>query len=209
MKRRKNVLSVVAICLAALSLVGCSNSSSSNKSDNNKPKSNQKVKKTNTQKTSFRKSFDKIQVGDVMQQGNGGSTLKDVKNILGQPNSISATEIKGFKVKSYSWTKYGTTIMVQFSHKKAITKTVSGFKWTRHSTKLKLKAFNSIKTGSSYKALVNSYGEPDGLNENVVLGKKNVTAVYFTGIKAKSAGANASFTFADDKLVSKTETNLK
>ena len=144
-----------------------------------------------------------------MQQGNGGSTLKDVKNILGQPNSISSTEVKGFKVKSYSWTKYGTTIMVQFSHKKAITKTVSGFKWSWNSTKLTLKAFNSIKTGSSYSTLVNTYGEPDGLNENVVLGKKNVTAVYFTGIKGKNAGANASFIFADDKLVSKTETNLK
>ena len=209
MKKRKNVLSVAAICLAALSLVGCSNSSKGNKSDNNKPKSSQKAKKTNTQKTSFRKSFDKIQVGDVMQQGNGGSTLKDVKNILGQPNSISSTEVKGFKVKSYSWIKYGTTIMVQFSHKKAITKTVSGFKWSRNSTKLTLKGFNSIKTGSSYSTVVNTYGEPDGLSENVVLGKKNVTAVYFTGIKAKSAGANVSFTFADDKLVSKTETNLK
>lgn len=209
MKKRKNILSVATICLTALFLVGCSNNSNGNKSDSNNPKSSQKAKKTNTQKTSFRKSFDKFQVGDVMQQGNGGSTLKDVKNILGQPNSISSTEVKGFKVKSYSWSKYGTTIIVQFSHKKAITKTVSGFKWSRNSTKLTLKAFNSIKTGSSYSTLVKTYGEPDGLNENVVLGKKNVTAVYFTGIKAKSAGANASFTFADDKLVSKTETNLK
>ena len=209
MKKRKNILSVATICLTALFLVGCSNNSNGNKSDSNKPKSSQKAKKTNTQKTSFRKSFDKIQVGDVMQQGNGGSTLKDVKNILGQPNSISSTEVKGFKVKSYSWSKYGTTIIVQFSHKKAITKTVSGFKWSRNSTKLTLKAFNSIKTGSSYSTLVKTYGEPDGLNENVVLGKKNVTAVYFTGIKAKNAGASASFTFADDKLMSKTETNLK
>ena len=102
MKKRKNILSVAAICLAVLSLVGCSNKSSNNKSNNNKPKSSQKAKKTNTQKTSFRKSFDEIQVGDVMQQGNGRSTLKDVKNILGQPNSISSTEVKGFKVKSYS-----------------------------------------------------------------------------------------------------------
>lgn len=144
-----------------------------------------------------------------MQQGNGGSTIKDVKGILGQPESVSSTAVKGFKVKSYSWTKYDTTILVQFSHKKAITKTVSGFKWTRSSNKLSLKAFNSLKDGSSYSTVVNAYGEPDGLSENVVLGKKNVNAVYFTGIKAKNAGASASFSFTDDKLVSKTQTNLK
>ena len=112
---------------------------------------------------------------------------------MGQPESVSSTAVKGFKVKSYSWTKYDTTILVQFSHKKAITKTVSGFKWNRSSNKLSLKAFNSLKDGSSYSTIANAYGEPDGLSENVVLGKKNVTAVYFTGIKAKNAGASASF----------------
>lgn len=207
MKKFKKILTVAATVMIALSLVGCSDNSS--KSGSSKPKSSQKVKKTNTQKTSFRKSYDKIKVGDVMQQGNGGSTIKDVKGILGQPESVSSTAVKGFKVKSYSWTKYDTTILVQFSHKKAITKTVSGFKWTRSSNKLSLKAFNSLKDGSSYSTVVNAYGEPDGLSENVVLGKKNVTAVYFTGIKAKNAGASASFSFTDDKLISKTQTNLK
>lgn len=56
--------------------------------------------------------------------------------------------------------------------------------------------------------MVNAYGEPDGLHENVVLGKRNITVVYDTGINAKSAGANASFTYADNKLVSKTQTKI-
>ena len=107
-----------------------------------------------------------------MQQGNGGSTIKEVKGILGQPESVSSTAVKVFKVKSYSWTKFDTAILVQFSHKKAIIKTVSGFKWARSSNKLSLKAFNSLKDGSSYSTVVNAYGEPDGLSENVVLGKK-------------------------------------
>ena len=144
-----------------------------------------------------------------MQQGNGGSTIKDVKGILGQPESVSSTAVKRFKVKSYSWTKYDTTILVQFNHKNAITKTVSGFKWTRSSNKLSLIAFKSLKDGSSYNTIVNAYGEPDGLSENVVLGKRNVTAVYFIGIEAKNAGASASFSFTNDEPVSKAQTYLK
>ena len=38
-----------------------------------------------------------------MQQGTGGSTIKDVKAISGQPESVSSTAVKGFKVKSYSY----------------------------------------------------------------------------------------------------------
>ena len=38
-----------------------------------------------------------------MQQGTGGSTIKDVKAILGQPELVSSTAVKGFKVKSYSY----------------------------------------------------------------------------------------------------------
>ena len=100
MKKFKKILTVAATGMIALSLVGCSDNS---KSGSSKPKSSQKVKKTNTQKTSFRKSYDKIKVGDVMQQGTGGSTIKDVKAILGQPESVSSTAVKGFKVKSYSY----------------------------------------------------------------------------------------------------------
>ncbi|WP_369916841.1 DUF3862 domain-containing protein [Lactobacillus sp. ESL0228] len=149
-----------------------------------------------------------MKVGDIAQQGAGGTSIDEVTTLLGQPTSTSTAKVSGFKVKSYNWTKSDTSILVQFFHKKAITKTISGFKWDRTSKKLDLKAFNKVKDDSSYESLVKSFGEPDGLNENVIMGQTNVTAVYMTGIKGKE-GANATFVFDNNKLTSKAQTDLK
>lgn len=206
--RFKKALSVVGVGLLAVSMAGCSSNSSESKSSGNETKTTQPKKKKTEQKNTFRKNYDKIKVGDVAQQGNGGTSIDEVTALLGQPTSTSTTKVSGFKVKSYNWTKSDTSILVQFSHKRAITKTISGFKWDRTSKKLDLKAFNKVKDDSSYESLVKSFGEPDGLNENVIMGQTNVTAVYMTGIKGKE-GANATFVFDNNKLTSKAQTDLK
>lgn len=204
----KKALSVVGVGLLAVSMAGCSSNSSESKSSGNETKTTQQKKKKTEQKNTFRKNYDKIKVGDVAQQGNGGTSIDEVTALLGQPTSTSTTKVSGFKVKSYNWTKSDTSILVQFAHKRAITKTISGFKWDRTSKKLDLKAFNKVKDDSSYESLVKSFGEPDGLNENVIMGQTNVTAVYMTGIKGKE-GANATFVFDNNKLTSKAQTDLK
>ena len=204
----KKALSVVGVGLLAVSMAGCSSNPSESKSSGNETKTTQPKKKKTEQKNTFRKNYDKIKVGDVAQQGNGGTSIDEVTALLGQPTSTSTTKVSGFKVKSYNWTKSDTSILVQFAHKRAITKTISGFKWDRTSKKLDLKAFNKVKDDSSYESLVKSFGEPDGLNENVIMGQTNVTAVYMTGIKGKE-GANATFVFDNNKLTSKAQTDLK
>lgn len=204
----KKALSVVGVGLLAVSMAGCSSNSSESKSSGNETKTTQPKKKKTEQKNTFRKNYDKIKVGDVAQQGNGGTSIDEVTALLGQPTSTSTTKVSGFKVKSYNWTKSDTSILVQFAHKRAITKTISGFKWDRTSKKLDLKAFNKVKDDSSYESLVKSFGEPDGLNENVIMGQTNVTAVYMTGIKGKE-GANATFVFDNNKLTAKAQTDLK
>ena len=208
MNKFKKALSVVGVGLLAASMVGCSSNSSESKSSSTGTKTTQPKKKKTEQKNTFRKNYDKIKVGDVAQQGNGGTSIDEVTALLGQPTSTSTTKVSGFKVKSYNWTKSDTSILVQFAHKRAITKTISGFKWDRTSKKLDLKAFNKVKDDSSYESLVKSFGEPDGLNENVIMGQTNVTAVYMTGIKGKE-GANATFVFDNNKLTSKAQTDLK
>ncbi|WP_369127795.1 DUF3862 domain-containing protein, partial [Alloscardovia omnicolens] len=53
------------------------------------------------------------------------------------------------------------------------------------------------------------YGEPDSLNESLLLGTKTVTGLWYTGIKGKADGAFASLTFENGALTSKTQTDLK
>lgn len=52
-------------------------------------------------------------------------------------------------------------------------------------------------------------GEPDSLNESLLLGTKTVTGLWYTGIKGKADGAFASLTFENGALTSKTQTDLK
>ncbi|HIW37810.1 MAG TPA: DUF3862 domain-containing protein [Candidatus Jeotgalicoccus stercoravium] len=69
--------------------------------------------------------------------------------------------------------------------------------------------FCSIQDGATYDDIVKKYGEPDSLNESLLLGTKTVTGLWYTGIKGKADGAFASLTFENGALTSKTQTDLK
>ena len=85
---------------------------------------------------------------------------------------------------------------------------ITGFKWTGRPTKLDKKAFNTIADGSTYESVIKKYGEPDGLDESLIMGKKTVAATWITGVKGDT-GANAVLTFTNNKLTDKTQTDLK
>ncbi|BAQ57477.1 conserved hypothetical protein [Lactobacillus acetotolerans] len=97
---------------------------------------------------------------------------------------------------------------MEFENNKAFSKLISGFKWNRNGQALDKKAFNHTKIGSSYDSLVNKYGEPDGIHESLVLGNKSIIAIYFTNITGPTK-SNAEFHFMNNKLTSKTQTELK
>ena len=210
----KKALFLVVVALLAITTVGCSSNKSSN---SNNTKTTQKAKKNNSkkkstkfnsQKTAFRKNYDKIKIGDLSKQAEGGSTIKEVKNTLGTPNSTTTMTVKAYKAKSYTWNKDSIVINVEFENGRAFSKLISGFKWNRNGQALSKKAFNHIKIGSSYNSLISKYGESDGLHESLVLGNKSTIAIYFTNITGPTK-SNAEFHFMNDKLTSKAQTELK
>lgn len=214
----KKLLAISAIALASTSmLTACGNSNSSSSSDTTnttkiaKPakKEPKKVGTTISANKKLRSGFDKVKVGDILQQGNGGSTYKQTVEFLGEPTTTTTVKSSGVKVKSTSWTKGGVTIDIGFVKNKAISKTIAGFTFTDRGKKLDLKAFNSIKDGSSYDDLVSKYGEPDGLNVATVAGQTTTSITYFTGINAKDSNGDATFEFTNGKLTTKSQTNLK
>ena len=210
MKIKKAAL-IGAVALASLSLAACSsskNDSSSTSSKITKKVSSADNEKRISQNKEFRTKFDKIKIGDLSQKGQGGSTVTQLKSLLGSPNSSSSTKTSGMKTKSFTWMKDGSTITVVTIDDNAVSKLITGFKFASRPEKLTLKAFDSIKDGSSYDSVVSKFGEPDGLNESLIMGSKHVTATWLTGVKGDS-GANAEFDFTNNKLTTKTQTSLK
>lgn len=189
---------VVVVGVIGGGLGGGSKSSSSNSSSSSPDK-------TISKNADLRKKFDAIKVGDLMSNGEGGTTLVDVEKSLGKASTTSSTDVNGVKVKDYVWTKGGVTVSVQFNDDKTVSKNITGFKFTRK-PKLDLAGFNSIQDGASYDDVIKKYGEPDGLDEMLIDGKKTVTAIWLTGTKG---GGTVTLTFTNDALTSKTQTKLK
>lgn len=196
------VLAILAIIVIGGVIGGGSDPDTTSTSENSSSSSSNN--KAITQSTAFRKAFDNITVGDLMNHGDGGTTLNDVEKVLGKPSTTSTTTIQGIETKSCIWSKGGTTITVQFSNDNVVSKGITGFKFSR-APKFTLDAYNSLVDGSSYDDIVSKYGEPDGLHEMIIGGNKNVTATWITGTK----GGTITLEFTNDGLVSKAQSNLK
>lgn len=207
----KKVALISAVVIAGLSLSACSSSNNENssaKSTQTSKKKSSSVDKIISQNKELRSKFDQIKVGDLMSKGKGGDTEKQVKALLGSPNSTTSSKTEGIKTSGASWTKGKVTITVAYVDKHAISKMITGFKWTGRPAKLDKKAFDAIADGSTYESVIKKYGEPDGLDASLIMGKKTVSATWLTGVKGDT-GANAVLTFTNNKLTDKTQTDLK
>lgn len=196
------VLAILAIIVIGGAIGGGSGSDTSSTSENSSSSSSNN--KAITQNAAFRKAFDNITVGDLMNHGDGGTTLDTVEKALGKPSTTSTTTIQGIETKSCIWSKGGTTIIVQFSNDNVVSKGITGFKFSRAS-KFTLDAYNNLVDGSTYEDVVSKYGEPDGLHEMIIGGNKNVTATWITGTK----GGTITLEFTNDSLVSKAQSGLE
>jgi hypothetical protein len=194
------VLAILAIIVIAGTIGGGSDPDTSSASES-KSSSNNKVI---TQNTEFRKAFDNIAVGDLMSHGDGGTALSDVEKALGKPSSTSTQDVQGVQIKNYIWSKGGVSITVEFNGDQAVSKGITGFKFSR-TPKFDLDAYNSLADGSSYDNVVSKYGEPDGLSEMIIGGEKTVSATWITGTK----GGTITLSFTNDSLTSKAQSGLK
>lgn len=196
------VLAILAIIVIGGAVGGGSDPDTSAASENNSSSSSNN--KISAQNAALRKAFDNITVGDLVNHGDGGTTLDTVEKALGKPSATSATTVQGIETKNYIWSKGGVSITVAFNGDQAVSKHITGFKFSR-APKFDLDTYNSLEDGSLYDDVVSKYGEPDGLNEMIIGGNKNVTATWATGTK----GGTITLEFTNDSLVSKAQSGLE
>lgn len=194
------ILAILAIIVIG-GAIGSGSSSDTSSVSESKSNSSDKI---TSQNTDFRKKFDTIVVGDLMSHGDGGTTLSDVEKSLGKPSTTSTQDVQGVQIKNYVWSKGDISITVEFNGDKAVSKGITGFKFSRAS-KFTLDAYNSLADGSTYEDVVSKYGEPDGVHEMIIGGNKTVTATWVTGTK----GGTITLSFTNDNLTSKAQSGLK
>lgn len=157
--------------------------------------------------TEFRQKFDTISVGDSSNAGEGGSSMEEIKTLLGEPTSTTSAEVNNQATEELSWVDGNTTIAVGFIDGKVVSKAITGFLFNREKT-ISLTNFNELAEGTSYADVLAVWGEPDAYTESNILGSKSVGATWFSNIKGNDVTANAFLVFTDDTLAQKSQTGL-
>ncbi|TWS94211.1 MULTISPECIES: DUF3862 domain-containing protein [unclassified Streptococcus] len=197
--------------LSMISLAACRQQSSNSQtpivetiSSSEQPTSSSQELVVNTE---LRQKFDSILVGDSSNAGDGGQSLEEVKNLLGEAKATNTTEINGVTAENLTWTDGDVTISVAFVDGKVVNKAITGFLFKRDSN-IGLTNFNELALGTSYADVVAVWGEPDIYTESKVLGSKSVGATWFSNIKGSDPAANAFLVFTDDSVAQKEQTDM-
>lgn len=159
------------------------------------------------QAKALREKFDQIAIGDLTNDGIGGSNKKEVVELLGEPDMTTDSKIQDVDVEVDTWRRNMVVVTVQFEQERAVSKNITGFKWGQRPAKLTLEVFNNLETGSSYDEIIELIGKPDGFNESKINDRTHVTAIWRTGLSG-SRGANAILMFRDSKLTDKSQAHL-
>lgn len=202
------ILAVVVVIAIAGGLGSQGNKNSGNKTTTSKTATSSSKKEGGK---ITRTEFDSIKLGDLMQNGNGGAKLDDLKSKFGNPSSTSSSTTNGVKTDLVTWTNveggWGANVIVSFTDGNAFSKNLTGFKLGRKQ-KITLADFNAFQNGTKYADFTSKWGQPDYYNESLIGGQKNVVAGYTSGVKG-DLGSNFNVTFTNDALSGKTQSNMK
>jgi len=203
----KKVITIGTTFLVALTLTACGNSSSSDSSSSSKDTKNS-VKKSEPKNAITMIKYNSIKVGDPLT-GSGGSTETTVKKMYGKPLSETKTTVPGANAKatSYTWSNVGSslsgaTITAEFLNGKTVGK---GYAALSKSTKITDNDYKTIQTGASFATVKKQFGTPQ--SESIVGGTGTTSAQTLTYLDT-SGSKSLSFTFTNNKLMSKTTNSL-
>lgn len=186
-----------------------SKSTSSSTTTNSKAETTTKEDDGNLKAT-----FDSIKIGDILSNGEGGSTLDEVKATLGDPDSQSETSVEGVTAKMVTWSgvKGGdilSSVVISFSNDKAVSKAVTGLKVASHD-KVTLEQFNAVATDGSFTEdqARKQFGDPDSISTTIVNGATQNDLSWTKNVKG-DLGANFNITFNDGNATAKSNYGMK
>ena len=155
------------------------------------------------------RAYNKIKLGDLAKSGQGGSSYKKIKKILGSsPSDTSSSETSGIKTELDSWDFDGIAIIVTFVNHHAVGSSLTGLRWKRAKPTFNKSNFKKVSTNLSSDDVLKKFGIPDEITQLLIFEKYQTKYTWFTGIKG-SLGANVSIDFVNNSVSGKSQTGLR
>lgn len=214
---------VIVVFIVSAAISGITDSNNDNGSSDRKMEEKKKSKKHPTSSSYTNQNgdqttkengvllslFSDIKLGDIGESGQGGSSYKKVKEMLGsKPTSTASSEVSGIEAELATWHYSGLTLVVTFVNKRAVGRSITGLRWKRNKQVITRRAFEKLSNESTSGNVLKKWGAPDEITQTQILGKFQSKYTWFTGVKG-NLGANVSLDFTDHQLTGKSQYGLE
>ncbi|MDF7672194.1 DUF3862 domain-containing protein [Lactobacillus sp. ESL0701] len=153
--------------------------------------------------------YTNIKVGDLMQNGQGGSTYSSVKKSLqSDPSEASDSETSGIKTQIAKWEYDDMTLTFVFVNNKVVRSSLTDFRWHRPSNRLTRKAYKKLSNSTTSDEVTDKFGLPDEIDQSLILGRYKNIFTWYTGIKG-GVGSEVDLEFTGTRLTGKSENGLE
>lgn len=218
---RKNVLLAVVAIILIVILCGIYFSRQKTSKPVNSPHIERSARKVNKVFTDARgdqtssanekllEKFNNVKFGDLKNDGLGGTTYTQIKEIFnsGPSRKVAPSKLAGVSVKFLGWVYDDMTITFFFVKNRVVGSDISRFRWKRRKTTFDRASFKKLKNGADKNAIFKKFGKSDEVNQIKFRGKNKAIYMWFTGIKGKK-GAFVSLSFTNNKLTGKAKSGF-
>ena len=192
------------------------NSTSKNKTDQKATKAKQNTvytdpygDQTSIENARLLSVFTKVKLGDIAKEGQGGTSYKKVKKMLGsKPTNTSSSEVSGIESEISNWHYAGLDLSFTFVNKHVVGRSLNRLRWKRSRSPITRKSYRKLDNGTTSDYVLKKWGMPDEITQLFILGNYQTKYTWFTGIDG-DLGSNVSVDFTGNKLTGKSQYGLK
>lgn len=204
--KKHTVLSFLMLPLLVASLSACSTSKDKTTPPSSKTTTTAEVQKADHQ--DIRANVEKIKLATAAAEFKGGTSLEELIALFGQPTQHEKRPAGSVTLDSYTWKFDQVTLNVNLYDNSSIVKTISNFAFVRD-LNLSQKDYQKLKKGMSYEAVKQILTEPDNYSQASSSDNQSLQAIWISGLKTETNGANISLAFENNQLTEMSQTGLE
>ncbi|VEF06028.1 lipoprotein [Streptococcus equi subsp. zooepidemicus] len=156
----------------------------------------------------IRAKMEKVKLATASTDFKGGTSLEELIAIFEQPTQHEEKPAGSVKLDSYTWQFDHVTVNINLYENSSIVKTIANFAFIRDLA-LSLKDYNSLKKGMTYDEVKQLLTEPDNYSQANSSEKETIQAIWISGLKAQTQGANIALTFENNQLTEMSQVGLE
>lgn len=205
------LLAIVVIFVLIGSLGGSTKKTTNSKNSNSHTTSSKQADKKNVSLN----QFNNLKVGDLSNNGNGGTSYKDVETMFGKPSATTSSSIQGQTVQMDTWNNLGgdyTTLSLSFGgdgdNRSLSSKSITSAKNIISGTKISQSDYDAITTEGTMKVsdLVTKFGRPAIMTVYSIMNTETKTYIW-SNVNSK-LGSSVSLTVSgSDTIIGKSQSS--